>query len=304
MATPTPLVPESSATHPAPSSEAAGGSIATASAIESARLPEGVVVQPRRFEFRDLDAVPQYWFGGNAIITHMENAFSLLIPPGERFFVRSVRAYEHCAKDPELAELVRGFAQQEGLHMRAHNEFNASFARFGVDVDREVAYAERAIARMERWLPRKMRLGATVFLEHLTAVGAHMLFTRPELAEMMHPEALRFWRWHGAEELEHKAVAFDLFKEAGGGYLLRVLSAIAAVAFLLPSMQRMIVRMVKEDPNRVTPEMRQQARDLNKKLAGPQLRMLGRYFKPSFHPWDEGDGQYLRAWYGEAQPAA
>jgi predicted metal-dependent hydrolase len=84
-------------------------------AAKSSRLPDGVVVQPRRFEFRDLQSVPQHWFAGNPIVTHIENAFSVLIPPGERFFIRSVRHYEHRA-DPELADLIRGFLQQEAQH--------------------------------------------------------------------------------------------------------------------------------------------------------------------------------------------
>ncbi len=42
---------------------------------------------------------------------------------------------------------------------------------------------------------------------------------------------LAFWRWHAAEELEHKAVAFDLFERLAGGYVLRVASALAALVF-------------------------------------------------------------------------
>jgi predicted metal-dependent hydrolase len=263
----------------------------------SSHLPEGVVIEPRRFEFRELDTMPQHWFADNALITHMENAFSLLIPPGERFFIRSVRNYEDRAGDPELAELIRGFLQQEGQHTRAHNEFNAALGRFGVDVERETAYAHRAIARMERLLPRKMRLGATVFLEHLTATGAHVLFMEPAIARAMHPEALRFWRWHAAEELEHKAVAFDLFRAIGGGYGLRVLSALAATALLLVPFYRLFLRMLNEDPRPVTKAMRREARDLNRKIAGPQLRLLAHYFRPGFHPWQEHDQRYLQEWY-------
>ncbi|MCP5056369.1 MAG: metal-dependent hydrolase [bacterium] len=260
-------------------------------------VPAGVVVEPRRFDFRDLDAIPKYWFADNAIITHMENAFSFLIPPGEAFFIRSVRNYQDRAKDPAQKALIEAFVQQEGLHTRAHNEFNASLARFGVDVARETAYARRTVARMEKFLPKKMRLGVTVFLEHLTAVGAHTVFSEPVVAESMHPEALRFWRWHAAEELEHKAVAFDLFREVGGGYWLRVLSAVAAIALLAVPLNRLVVRMSREDPQPVSEDMRKSARELNRKIAGPQLRMIGKYFRPGFHPWNENDEPYLRGWY-------
>ncbi len=270
-------------------------------AARSSRLPDGVVVQPRRFEFRDLESVPQYWFSDNPIVTHMENAFSILIPPGESFFIRSVRNYEDRATDPELEDLIRAFIQQEGLHTRAHNEFNDSLKRFGVDVETEITYAKQVFTSLQKILPKKVQLGATVFMEHLTATGAHVLFMEPAVAESMHPEMVRFWRWHAVEELEHKAVAFDLFQAVGGGYLLRIFSAIAAVLLLALPFNRIVRRMMKQDPTAITPAMRQQARDLNQKVMRPQLRMIAQYFKPGFHPWDFDDLQHLTEWY--ASPA-
>lgn len=279
-------------------------SIAAASSpVRSSRLPAAVVVQPRKFEFEDLESVPQYWFAGNPIITHMENAFSIMIPPGERFFIRSVRSYEDRATDPELQELIRAFVQQEGLHSQAHNDFNDSLKAFGIDVERERDYANRVMSSMERILPKKMRLGATAFLEHLTAVGAHMLFQEPLICESMPEEMQRFWSWHAAEELEHKAVAFDLFRLVGGGYLLRVLSAIAALCLLALPFNKVVRRMRKDDGTQVTAEMRAQARAIHRKLAGPQLRMIAQYFKPSFHPWSFDDEKYLAGWYASTEGA-
>jgi hypothetical protein len=272
-------------------------------AARSSRLPDGVCVQPRKFTFDDLDSVPQYWFGDNKLITHMENAFSMLIPPGERFFIRSVQNYEDRISDPDLKDLVRAFYQQEAFHTRAHIELNDSFKRFGVDVDREIAYADQVIAKMARRLPKKMQLGVTVFLEHLTATGAHMLFAEPAIAKMMDPELLRFWRWHAVEELEHKAVAFDVFEAVGGGYVLRVLSAIAAILFLAVPFNRIAQRMAKSDPRPLTDEMRSDASRINKKMMGPQLRMLAQYFKPGFHPWNFDDRAYLLSWYEETAGA-
>jgi len=274
---------------------------ATSHAAHSSRLPAGVVVQPRKFEFGDLASVPQYWFAGNPIITHFENAFSIMIPPGERFFIRSVRHYQDRVTDPELQDLIRAFIQQEGLHTQAHNQFNDSLAAFGIDVERERAYANRVMDSIERALPAKVCLGATAFLEHLTAVGAHMLFMEPLVAESMPPEMEGFWRWHAAEELEHKAVAFDLFRQVGGGYFLRVFSAVAALLLLALPLSRIARRMMKDDGTKVTHEMRAQAKSINQKLVGPQLRMIAQYFKPGFHPWSFDDEKYLTEWYASIE---
>jgi predicted metal-dependent hydrolase len=154
---------------------------------------------------------------------------------------------------------------------------------------------------MEKILPAKMRLGATAFLEHLTAVGAHMLFMEPLISESMPPEMDRFWRWHAAEELEHKAVAFDLFRQAGGGYLLRVISAIAALLLLALPFNKIVRRMIKDDGTKLTAEMRAQARSINRKLAPSQLRMIAQYFRPGFHPWSFDDGKYLTEWYASIE---
>jgi hypothetical protein len=267
----------------------------------AARSSQGAYIQPRKFEFSALESVPQYWFADNPIVTHIENAFSILIPPGERFFIRSVRHFEDRATDPELADMIRAFVQQEGLHMRAHNEFNASFKSFGVDVERESAYAESVFAWIEARVPKKIQLGMTAFLEHLTATGAHMMFVEPLVAESMHPEAARFWRWHAVEELEHKAVAFDLFQHVGGGYALRVVSAIAAIALLARPFDRISRRMIRHDPRRLTREDHRQAVALQRKLIGPQIRMIARYFKPGFHPNNVDDREHLAEWY--ASPA-
>jgi hypothetical protein len=263
-------------------------------------IPDGVQIVPRRFVFRELDSIPKYWFGGNPLITHIENTFSILIPPGERFFIQSVRNYAGRVRDPEFAKLVQAFIAQEGHHTRAHHEFNRHFEKFGIGVSREEAYAARAMERASCILPKKIQLGITVFFEHLTATGAHMLFAEPEIARHIHPEALRFWRWHAAEELEHKAVAFDLFGKVGGGYGTRVFSALVGLLWFAPAFIRMARRMLKEDPGPITPEMRAQARAIDRRARAIQTPLLLAYFKPGFHPWKVDDAPYLAEWSASA----
>ncbi len=264
-------------------------------------LPDGVDIIPRKFTFRDLDAIPKYWFGGNKLITHLENTFSILIPPGERFFIQSVRNYADRVDDPEFAKLVQAFIQQEGHHTRAHNDFNAHFAAHGIDVKREEAYAARVMESASRWLPKKIQLGITVFFEHLTATGAHVLFAEPELAKHMHPEALRFWRWHAAEELEHKAVAFDLLRKVGGGYLTRMVSVVVGLLWFGPAFAIMARRMIKADPEPLTDAMRAQAREIDRISREVQRDLLLAYFKPGFHPWDQHDEAYVAEFYASPE---
>ncbi|MEZ5350909.1 MAG: metal-dependent hydrolase [Microthrixaceae bacterium] len=269
----------------------------------SDNFPEGIAMQPREYSFEDLDAIPKYWNLDNPVLTHFENAFSIMIPPGERFFIDSVRAYEDRVTDDEGRALIKAFVRQEGLHGEAHDRFNASYERYGIDIARQEAYAAKVFRRARRWLPAKIQLGITVFSEHLTAVGAHTLLDAPEVEDEIDPQMLSFWRWHAAEELEHKSVAFDLFHRVGGGYATRMLSVLAAALFLAVPMVRITRALLREDPHEATAADRKQALAVQRRMGRRQLPLFLAYFKPGFHPWQIDDSGMLREWYRQGSLA-
>ncbi|MEZ5269691.1 MAG: metal-dependent hydrolase [Microthrixaceae bacterium] len=269
----------------------------------SDNFPEGIAMQPREYSFEDLDAIPKYWNLDNPVLTHFENAFSIMIPPGERFFIDSVRAYEDRVTDDEGRALIKAFVRQEGLHGEAHDRFNASYERYGIDIARQEAYAAKVFRRARRWLPAKIQLGITVFSEHLTAVGAHTLLDAPEVEDEIDPQMLSFWRWHAAEELEHKSVAFDLFHRVGGGYATRMLSVLAAALFLAVPMVRITRALLREDPHEATSADRKQALAVQRRMGRRQLPLFLAYFKPGFHPWQIDDSGMLREWYRQGSLA-
>jgi len=266
-------------------------------------FPEGIAMQPREYSFEDLDAIPKYWNLDNPVLTHFENAFSIMIPPGGRFFIDSVRAYEDRVTDDEGRALIKAFVRQEGLHGEAHDRFNASYERYGIDIARQEAYAAKVFRRARRWLPAKIQLGITVFSEHLTAVGAHTLLDAPEVEDEIDPQMLSFWRWHAAEELEHKSVAFDLFHRVGGGYATRMLSVLAAALFLAVPMVRITRALLREDPHQATAADRKQALAVQRRMGRRQLPLFLAYFKPGFHPWQIDDSGMLREWYRQGSLA-
>ena len=269
----------------------------------SGSFPEGIAMQPREYSFEDLDAIPKYWNLDNPVLTHFETAFSIMIPPGERFFIDSVRAYEDRVTDDEGRALIEAFVRQEGLHGEAHDRFNASYERYGIDIARQEAYAAKVFRRARRWLPAKIQLGITVFSEHLTAVGAHTLLDAPEVEDEIDPQMLSFWRWHAAEELEHKSVAFDLFHRVGGGYATRMLSVLAAALFLAVPMVRITRALLREDPHQATAADRKQALAVQRRMGRRQLPLFLAYFKPGFHPWQIDDSGMLREWYRQGSLA-
>ena len=63
------------------------------------------------------------------------------------------------------------------------------------------------------------RLGLFAAMEHYTAVVGEWLLTDPALEDAgMHPTMLDMVKWHGAEEVEHRNVAFDAYMYVDGSY--------------------------------------------------------------------------------------
>jgi predicted metal-dependent hydrolase len=191
-------------------------------------------IKPRSFALEIPEGTPRHWLGGDPYMTHLLNAFSLMFPQGERFFMDSVRAFRDQLTDERLKRDVRGFLSQEALHSREHHVLNGFLTKLGFDaegIDRAVGddLARRRAAR------RPIDdLAVTCALEHFTALLAELWLARPELRELAVEPLRTLWTWHAIEELEHKAVAFDVYRNVGGSYKTRVYwMARTTVAFIL-----------------------------------------------------------------------
>jgi len=266
--------------------------------VVSARLPEGVAMVPRKPDFREFKNVPKYWFDNNPYITHAMNVFSVFIPDGERFFIQSINYFENDVRDPELKKLISAFKQQEAIHYQAHEDFNNTLVGHGIDLDFMLRRATGSFDFLGKYTPKKIQLGITVFFEHLTATGAHLLLAVPEVGEKMDPYMLEFWQWHAVEEIEHKAVAFDIFEEVGGGYFLRIFSAILALVVLAVPFAGAIRPMIKKDGQLGNKEAGRGAMKFirNKKIGRTFVTKFLAYFKPGFHPWQLDERELLFKW--------
>jgi hypothetical protein len=167
--------------------------------------------------------VPRYWLGGSPLATHIANGVNLLFPAGERFFVRSVKHYLEQITDPTLRAQVRGFFGQEGRHSHAHDEYNRILESHGYQVRGLLAaYEWFAFRVVERLSPPSLRLAATAAAEHFTAILAENALREGILEKFAHPEMAKLLLWHAAEEIEHKAVAFDVLQQVNPSYAVRV----------------------------------------------------------------------------------
>lgn len=249
-------------------------------------------MQIRSPQFR-FDDVPRYWAAGNPLLTHYLNAFHVLIPEGERFFIRCVRPYLETLPQGTMRQRCQAFMGQEGWHQVAHRGFWSQLRRQGLPVDR-FARIYQTLAfdlleqRLARFLSDRQRLAVTAALEHYTAVMSSALFRSDFPVAHFHEEMDRLHRWHGAEELEHKAVAFDLHVSQGGSYVERVGAFLIASAAVAGWSGLGFATFCAGDPRL--------PRALRSGLLGPQrwpirgralLRLavdLAAFLRPCFHP--------------------
>ncbi|HTM94339.1 MAG TPA: metal-dependent hydrolase, partial [Croceibacterium sp.] len=169
-----------------------------------------ITVRDRRFGRGA--AAKRWWLDGDPVASCWFTALSLTFPRGEAFFIEAVRANREGAP-PRLEAEIRAFVRQEANHSREHIVFNRAAEAAGYDVsaiDRHVAsLIEEANGR-----PPIARLAVTMALEHFTAMFAHDFLANSEQFVRSEVEQAELWRWHAAEEIEHKGVAYDTWLHA------------------------------------------------------------------------------------------
>jgi uncharacterized protein len=264
-------------------------------------------IEVRNLRFAVGPKVSRYWHGGRRAITLYFDNLSLFFPAGERFFVASVKAHAKCAADdPELARDVKAFCAQEGVHAREHVRYNRMLDAQGYPASELEKRLEARLRRVTSLTTARRRLAITCALEHFTAVMGHTALSDPRLLSGADPEIATLWRWHAAEENEHKAVAFDLYQRAGGNYFERTSAMVAATLVFWSLVVAHQIKLMRADGCLFSLS---EWRSLGVFLflePGAMRQLFGKYFhyyRPSFHPWQLDNRELLNAWRSQAQPA-
>jgi uncharacterized protein len=248
-------------------------------------------IRPRSPKLGYEASLPRHWLGGNAVATHVANGVNLLFPHGERFFVRSVKRYVDRLDASELAD-ARGFFGQESRHAAEHERFFRTLESQGYEIATFLDWYERWSTRIERLFPPSIHLATTAACEHFTAILAHAALAEG-LIDAAHPDVKALLLWHAAEEIEHKAVAYDVLQKVAPSYAVRVLGLAIATACLGAFWVVATQRLLAQDG--IGPS---EARNALSKLRREQpivqrVFLLGirRYLARDFHPWNHDNRQ-------------
>lgn len=252
-------------------------------------------VRQPNFDFEH-DDLPRYWWDNDPFKTLMLAAMSSGFPPGERFFIDSVRHYEKQITDPDLKKAVKAFIGQEAHHSREHEALNGFLQGRGIDL----AKLEREILGFMNWMRKNLsperQLAHTVAVEHFTALMAENFLLKYEsVLEEMDPRMAPIWAWHAVEESEHKAVAFDVYKAIGGREWVRV-SEMALVSFMFPVFTAIhVARLMKDDGQLFNIKSWLKGANYMWGKPGVFRKLIPdylRFYSPSFHPWKQ-DARHL-----------
>ncbi len=251
----------------------------------------------------DPEAIPHDWYGGDTYSTTLMGALSLLFPEGEQFFVQSVKQHRDCITDPELQRQVAGFIGQEAMHGREHRLFNELLVAHGhAEAPRVEARLRRVLQIVRRTLSPTSQLAVTCALEHFTAMLAEQLLRDPALRDEIDPRVRPLWVWHALEEVEHKTVAFDVYRAAGGGYARRVAIMMLTTAVFLIVQTTVHARLLAR--RRILHKPWRWARGIARLWIWPGffVRLVPvylAYYLPRFHPARRDTDALLAHWREE-----
>lgn len=257
----------------------------------------------------DLDfspAIPRHWMNGNVFATHFFNGLNLLFPDGERFFVKAVHDHLERISDPVLLRQARQFAAQEGQHAHQHEKYFACLRAQGYRVDRFLRRFHQFVRLSTRWLPAPLRLAVTAGAEHYTAIFGAGAIEDFDIFADADPTMRALIIWHATEEIEHKAVAFDVLRATHPSYLLRVAGFVIATLALFgwsAAGTRMLIR--QDGVSRAVFKAHQRAALARNDYRGVERIRSGirAYLRRDFHPNQSDHLALARRRLAEVLPA-
>jgi predicted metal-dependent hydrolase len=272
-------------------------------------------LQARPFRF-DFSATPLQWLPSSPFASHLISVLHLIAPVGERRFVKVMQHALPGVDDPRLRAEMRGFIGQEAVHAHVHDAVLARMAGLGVEcapfIARcELAYDTAAGERRPGWAPARLwlgwRLAYAAAAEQMTCLlGDWVLDARPLDAPGTDAEMASFLRWHGAEEIEHRAVTFEVLERVAGpvAYPLRVLAMLTLFPTLVTLWHQGTRYLTERDPalagRRFGFADYLEAVKTGHAPGWEVLGAFGRFLLPGFHPVHEGRAAVAEAFMATA----
>ncbi|WP_063008989.1 metal-dependent hydrolase [Nocardia kruczakiae] len=279
----------------------------------------GTVALTARNVSWDWTGLPMHYVDDNAFVTHYCNGMNMLLPEGEVFFVDVFSKALPLIKDDAVREDVIGFIGQEATHSSSHQSLLDHLQAQGLLVEPYIEqirwffrslFGDRELTgrRAEAWLLERVAIVAA--LEHFTSYLGNWGLNARGWDDTIEPRVLDLFRWHLAEEVEHRHVAFDLYTHLDGRYWRRVRAWLMSAPTLAILWVRGIRYLMSVDPDLAGRDRRIRWSDVRSAwrrglMPSPAslAAMFFEYLRPSYHPSKYGSTSQAVA-YLASSPAA
>ncbi len=219
-------------------------------------------IKPRKVKFEWQDT-PIDWIPNQPFVSYFINEINMILPAGEFWFCRLYNKVLPQITDEKLKEDVKAFIRQEAMHAQAHTSANKEYLSIrNIDVSRNLKLMDFLFTQVLADQPLGLkvpqilehqwdlfRLGIVATIEHMTCVlGKYVLYNKYWEELGADAAMLDLVKWHGAEEIEHRTVAFDLYRHLGGSYIARYYQSVIVMIAVIGLWVDGAAHIMKQDP--------------------------------------------------------
>ena len=245
----------------------------------------------------DFTGMTPHW-APNIEVVQAVNAIGIIPAYIEPFLIKVMRrAVEQLdpVADAELLRDIDLFNKQEGQHYKLHRAFNAMIRTSYPDMTRyEKAYEED----YERFLQTKSLRWLLAYCEGFESIGSStaQLWVDGQMESKLGAEpspAIDLWKWHLAEEYEHRTVAHRVYHRLYGepriaAWLYRIRGVVICARHMGQRTSALRDYLLRADRERMTEQQRresqQRERAATKATNRENLRLLAHAFSPFYDP--------------------
>lgn len=282
---------------------------------------EHVVVRYPRIDYSGL---PKRW-AHNLAFCHDRNANGIIPSPVEPWLIKILQRVlaDLPESESDLRQGIEGFIGQESQHFRQHRQYIKALVELGYvrlpEFEKELA---DDLAHFLETRSLKFLLAYADGFESLGAVSGKLWFEQSEeMIGGLDNAGIRLWKWHMAEEFEHREVCFELFrrfycrgpvKRVLNGYFYRIYGLIFAIWHLKGFAERAMRYMREVDLAGMTEAERkafeQELKTFNRYnlrvFLKPLLANLLPWYDPARKPTPRGLIAYLRRFESDGEWSA
>lgn len=243
-------------------------------------------VRPLRFPLEADQPVDVVWSRTKPAFSVFLNALAMHVPHFERYLVVSLRKARELVTDPTLKRDITAIIGQEANHSHNLTAFNQHLRARYPDVapidDASVAWFSKHAAEDDM----KLRLGFTAGYETFTFLaGMIILQNHDRWFADADPLMKAVWVWHQVEEIEHGAVAFEVWEHLYGEHeWYRKWMVLKAALHIATETMRIYPRMARREGWLRSPWQAVKTLAFGGEMLGRLFIAALPVFKRSYHP--------------------